>query len=283
MKLFLQTSCQILVLSICCLCLETTVHANSANVEVRVEGVGVFPDTINGLNAMAMNRSPIKFIFSAESDFVAACASNGFRLYSPDGSISSVSHKEKKDAFPTEVEFYPAWDNSVWTLTGTNFILKDCDGLLPDSMYTGGVHFGPGGFGPTELVDIFALTMSFPDDTAGVFCIDSTFVPCCTPWLFCNDVNIAPSWGSSVGGYPDGGFCITIYERCCEVPGDASHSSLVTIHDAVFLERYIFQDGATPQCLTEADADGGGDINIGDAVFLIRYIFQDGAAPSCAP
>ncbi|MCH9031940.1 MAG: hypothetical protein IIB00_06735 [candidate division Zixibacteria bacterium] len=259
----------------------SSANAASANVEIRADGVGVFPDTINGHNAMAMNRSPIRFIFSAESDFVVAAATLGFRFYSPDVSISYAFHFENNNTGYDIDDPFPVW-NTPFTLGGTVYNFKDWDGLLPDTFITGGAAFS-GGFGPTELVDIFALTMSFPDDTSGVFCIDSTFVAPAAPWLFANGTNIAPAWGSSVGGYPDGGYCITIYPGCCFVPGDADYGGDVNIADAIFIEKYIFQDGMTPFCLGDADADGGGDINIGDVVFLVRYIFQDGAAPSCAP
>ena len=253
-------------------------QAESANVEIRAEGVGVsIPDTINGHYAMAMHHLPIKFIISAESDFLVTGAALGFRFYSPDGSLTIVTHGDTAN----NVKF-PVWDNA-FDLGGVGYSYVNWDGILPDTFLTGGGAISRG-FGPTELVDIFAIKMIFPDDSSGVFCIDSTFVPPAGKWVFTDPPTaINPSWGASAGGYPDGGYCITIYEGCCVVPGDADHSGDVNISDALFIGTYIFRDGEAPLCLDDADADGGGDINIGDAVFLVKYIFQGGATPSCAP
>ena len=258
------------------LALATTNNANAAsgNVDVRAEGVGVsVPDTINGHYAMVLHQHPIKFVFSAESDFAVTGASLGWWFYSPDFSILSISHGG--------LEKYPAWD-TAFNLPAPGYTLQDWDGILPDTFITGGAALGPS-FGPTALVDIFALNMSFPDDTSGVFCIDTTFVPPAGPWLFSNGQTANPTWGGSAGGYPNGGYCITIYQGCCLVPGDADHGGDVNISDATFIEKYIFRHGPPPPCLEDADANGGGDINIGDVTFLVKYIFRGGAAPSCAP
>lgn len=68
---------------------------------------------------------------------------------------------------------------------------------------------------------------------------------------------------------------------CCLVAGDADHGGAVTIGDAVFIVKYIFEDGPVPPCLDEADSNGDNSLTIGDAVVIANYIFRDGAEPVC--
>ncbi|MCH9030954.1 MAG: M6 family metalloprotease domain-containing protein [candidate division Zixibacteria bacterium] len=68
---------------------------------------------------------------------------------------------------------------------------------------------------------------------------------------------------------------------CCSVAGDVDGGSEVDIGDAIFIVKYIFQDGNAPPCLDQADADGNNSNDIGDAIFIVKYIFQDGADPVC--
>ncbi len=64
--------------------------------------------------------------------------------------------------------------------------------------------------------------------------------------------------------------------------GDADHSEMVTISDAVYLINYIFAGGAAPTPIVAGDADCSGLITISDVVYLINYIFTGGAAPCAA-
>ena len=64
--------------------------------------------------------------------------------------------------------------------------------------------------------------------------------------------------------------------------GDADHSGLINISDAVFLIAYIFGGGPAPNPLSAGDANCDGSVNISDAVYLISYIFGGGPAPCAA-
>lgn len=63
------------------------------------------------------------------------------------------------------------------------------------------------------------------------------------------------------------------------VRGDADHTGMITISDAVYLISYIFASGPPPATLINGDADCTGSITISDAVFIITYIFASGPAP----
>ncbi|MCH9031939.1 MAG: hypothetical protein IIB00_06730 [candidate division Zixibacteria bacterium] len=254
-------------------------NAESANVEIRAEGTATLPfDVINGHQAMAQNNFPIWFYLSVETDFVVTYASLGFVFYSPDASITTITH----DDLP-EGDDFPEWFNA-FTTGGAQILLRSYDGILPDSFFAGGAAFS-GGFGPTSLQDISDFSI-IPDSGAeGIFCIDTSFISPTGPWLFLNSVNIFPSWGGSVGGYPDGGYCITIYEGCCDLPGDADGNGSVDVADIIFILKYIFSNGPAPGCLAEGDFDGKQfqdlSIVITDVVYLHRFVFVEGPAPVC--
>ncbi|MCH9030805.1 MAG: FG-GAP repeat protein [candidate division Zixibacteria bacterium] len=91
----------------------------------------------------------------------------------------------------------------------------------------------------------------------------------------------------SAGAYPDSylntgkTYLFTCLEPCCTIPGDVDNGGDANIGDAIFIVKYIFQDGDTPPCLDQADADGSNDVNIGDATYIVKYIFQGSASPVC--
>ncbi|MCH9030637.1 MAG: FG-GAP repeat protein [candidate division Zixibacteria bacterium] len=72
-----------------------------------------------------------------------------------------------------------------------------------------------------------------------------------------------------------------VNDCCCYLAGDADDGGDVSVGDATYIIKYIFQSGAKPVCCDQADADGGGDVNMGDATFIVKYIFQSGISPSC--
>ena len=56
------------------------------------------------------------------------------------------------------------------------------------------------------------------------------------------------------------------------------------ISDLVYLVTYMFQGGAAPPCMEEADVDGSGTgPDIADLVYLVTYMFQGGPAPALCP
>ncbi len=69
------------------------------------------------------------------------------------------------------------------------------------------------------------------------------------------------------------------YNYSCKC-GDADHSFLWTISDAVYLIGYIFGGGPAPERTCEGDADGNKIVTISDAVYMINFIFSGGPAPA---
>ena len=65
------------------------------------------------------------------------------------------------------------------------------------------------------------------------------------------------------------------YYRC----GDADGNDLVSVSDVVYLIRYIFAGGPSPQPMASGDVNSSGGVSISDAVYLINYIFAGGAVP----
>lgn len=79
-------------------------------------------------------------------------------------------------------------------------------------------------------------------------------------------------------------FTVSDVEGCCFLAGDAGDADgggEANIGDAVFLVKYIFENGQQPFCFDQADADGGNEVNIGDAVYIVKYVFENGPEPIC--
>ncbi|MCH9031535.1 MAG: hypothetical protein IIB00_04675 [candidate division Zixibacteria bacterium] len=245
-------------------------NAQFANVEIRAENA-VTPDTINGLSGMIASNIAYRFVISSELDFLAKGASLGFVIYSPDASVTNITHVALPDSLP-------AWWN-IFDLSGVQLQARSYDGILPDSLLGGWATLN-GGFGPTSLVDVIDLTISVEAEPGSIICFDSTFIPPAGPWIYANGETVFPSWGASVGGYPDGGYCLSVMEGCCVLPGDADYSGENDIADVIFIIRYIFRDGANPPCLDQADPNGDGQISISDALYLFRWISSVGASPA---
>jgi len=69
---------------------------------------------------------------------------------------------------------------------------------------------------------------------------------------------------------------------CCEIRGDADRNGTgPDIADLVYLVAYMFQGGAQPLCMREADIDGSNTMHpdIADLVYLVNYMFGGGPPP----
>ncbi len=253
-------------------------HAQTANLEVRAEGNGVsVPDTINGLQAMAVAGSSVRLIWSAQSAVRVTGATIGFVLSSPTNPNMKLGWNLSGD-YNSALIILDTWDVSVWNLGGPAVFFR-ADSLVPDSFLAGGVAIAsPGGFLSEPLIDVFMADLQL-DDT-GVLCIDSAFLPPSGTWLM--SPNPVTTWGESIGGYPDGGYCITVFPAgCCTTPGDANGDGFANIADVSFLIARIFADGEAPPCANEADANADKNVNVADVPYMIARIFAGGPAPHC--
>ncbi len=221
--------------------------------------------------------SKVKVVWSAQTEVQQSAATLGFVLYSPDNPGMLVEWS--KSGGSNDSIFVPlnSWvGTSVWSLGGPA-AFTDIDDVLPEQFMLGGIALF-GGFQSDTLLDVFMAELVF-DDT-GVVCIDSAFFPPSADWRM--GTTGPPTWGGAPVGYPDGGFCITVYDPgCCNTPGDANSDSSVNIADLDFIISRIFFSGPAPVCDNEADINGDRGINIADAAFLISRIFGGGPAPRC--
>ncbi|MCH9032014.1 MAG: thrombospondin type 3 repeat-containing protein, partial [candidate division Zixibacteria bacterium] len=80
---------------------------------------------------------------------------------------------------------------------------------------------------------------------------------------------------------PEGEPDTVIYTPPVNVRGDADGGGDVNIGDAIYLVKYIFQDGDEPKPPEAGDSDCSHSIDISDATFLVKYIFAEGPEPGC--
>ena len=90
-------------------------------------------------------------------------------------------------------------------------------------------------------------------------------------------------FGSSPNfGLSHGYWVMTGGSGCCIHRGDIDHNGAAVpdIADLVYLVTYMFQGGAEPPCMEEADIDGNGSgPDIADLVYLVSFMFQGGPEP----
>ncbi len=65
---------------------------------------------------------------------------------------------------------------------------------------------------------------------------------------------------------------------CC-LAGDANGNGEINVGDAMYLVKYIFENGPPPPSREAGDANGDCVINVADIVYLINYLFKGGPAP----
>lgn len=158
------------------------------------------------------------------------------------------------------------------------------DGIGVDIVgFSGFAIFRPGipnGF--NAIVWWLSLGIIDASQACKTICIDSAFFPPAGVW----------QWGLSGGGIliPDWGgpYCFLIFNPanpcngCCQFTGDVNHSGgavPVDITDVLALVTYLFQGGATPECLNETDATGGCEgvgPDVVDLLTIVAYLFQGG-------
>jgi C1A family cysteine protease len=61
--------------------------------------------------------------------------------------------------------------------------------------------------------------------------------------------------------------------------GDANDDQVVDLGDVVFMIRYLFKGGASPDPLASADVNGDCKVDVADVVYLVNYLYKGGPAP----
>lgn len=225
-----------------------------------------------------MGNTKLTLTWSMDLDFLSDGMSLGFRVYSPDNSLSSIVWRK----LPSPVG--PWLDPSVWNLTGGTYLaLERLDGQLADLLMFGGVGItlAGSGFGPAGATDIITAEISTAHEN-GSICVDSVFFPPAADWIISTGSSVfTPTWGASEGGYPDGGLCFTTVAGCCQLQGDANFDGRLNISDITSLIYRLYVDNPAPACHDQVDVNGDGILNIADVMDLIFYIFKSGEEPRC--
>ena len=255
------------------------VNAQIDNIEARIEGPVVVPDTINGLDGMIPAGATVNIVFSMQTTGNWESFTLPFILYSPDGSLDSLPDLDPAVFLPALTDMT---DVPPYELQTPDSVLPEEFSLL-DVRVAGSIDF-------PALADFAVKTLMLPVDADGVLCLDSMEMP--APgggfvfWRAAGPQGtVLPQWGASVGGYADGGLCFTVVPglNCCQLAGDANHDGSLNIADATFLIAYIFAGGDSPMCCAEGDANGDGMINISDVLYHIAVNFLGGPLPMCGP
>ena len=199
-------------------------------------------------------------------------ATNGFRIYSPDG-----AEWQPLTADTAAIGWGEIFDGGVF------FTSRSASGSGADTIGFGGFRIDqpgiPNGFDDVVYVLKTKVTSEFNGQT---LCIDSCYYPPTGFWFWshASDGNTVPAW--------DGPQCFEI-SGCCQIMGDINHSGAgPDITDLIYLVTYMFQSGAEPPCFEpnggEADINGSGaGPDIADLVYLVAYMFQSGPAPASCP
>ena len=84
--------------------------------------------------------------------------------------------------------------------------------------------------------------------------------------------------GTSLQGFPQiGGVVCAVGTPF--VRSDCNDDAVTNIADAVFVLAYLFQSGATPNCLEACDGNGDDTVDLADGLFIANYLFTNGPMP----
>ncbi|HOP07941.1 MAG TPA: hypothetical protein PLF13_11700 [candidate division Zixibacteria bacterium] len=227
-------------------------------------------DGLSGNNTLAVG-SEISFYFRLTNNtgFDIMGATNGFRVYSPDG-----AEWQSLTTDSAAIGWEEIFDGGLF------FTPRSVTGNGSDTVGFGGFRIEQPGIPNGFSQIVYTVTTQITSDFKGrTLCIDSCYYPPSGFWFWSHaaDGNTVPDW--------DGPHCFEI-SGCCQHIGDINHSGTgPDISDLVYLVAYMFQGGPEPVCFEpnggEADINGSGSgPDISDLVYLVAYMFQGGAAPA---
>lgn len=62
--------------------------------------------------------------------------------------------------------------------------------------------------------------------------------------------------------------------------GDADEDGVLSLNDALLTFRFLFQGGASPECLETVDVDNDGVVSLTDGITVLQFLFSSGEAPA---
>lgn len=265
MSLRIKSPRFLLLIAICLAALFTIAQPQTAIHLDHVDG-SYLPGTISSQGTITFHiRYENRNSFQGE----LRGATNGFKLYSPNGARWSP---------PVAEEAIPLAD--YFDLLHTIGYLSPT-GSFADTVYLNLIRLAAPGFEPGFDETILKISTSVASGYVGrTLCIDSaSYLMPSGFWLWsfgAEHGSLMPEWG--------GPYCFTIdTSGCCQMVGDVNHdgSPVITIDDLVYLASYMFQDGPPPICPAEANIDGDQEnlIIITDLIYLVTFMFNDGPPP----
>jgi hypothetical protein len=249
-------------------------YAASCDVTIKINGGNyAFAGRINKLEIWIRNDVPIAgMVLTFRTDF-----NTPYRWIKPYGNrpVERRRVQELGDAAG-------AFDWSFW------FDDKN-DNTSPDTMRIVAIGFDralPVHYGTTKLYDLAFYLAPLPDGVVGQMRVDNiAFADPYMNWEFSDDFGITiivptfqgnPNTDSLGVNAPPVGFMVY---WASYTPGDANHNGIADIADVVYIIRYIFASGPTPDPYANGEVNGDLIIDISDAVYLVEWIFGGGPAP----
>ncbi len=209
---------------------------------------------------------------------------------------------EENSLFLWEVRAYDGYEYSGWTtLLSSTFWVNDIDeapssfsALTPEESTSPLYNMQPT-FSWTESIDNdpldtvrYKLHLAIDSNFAFTTVIDSIAVNGYT-LTFPLEYNEQYWWkveAIDLLGVSTVSNVLHFWTSCCVgLRGNVDSDVLdqIDISDLVALVAYMFQGGADPLCMDEADVDGLGGIDISDLVLLVTYMFSGGVSPADCP
>ncbi|PKK84736.1 MAG: hypothetical protein CVT49_00865 [candidate division Zixibacteria bacterium HGW-Zixibacteria-1] len=243
------------LMALACLVILSFGQANATTITAKVSPE-ISPNTV-------MVGEPFTVDLYMQNDFGdLSGVSIPLFFYSPDGSITNVTHRNiaGQRIFEWRTQTYTA-DSSIFqtpTWTGYWLLLKDWfgfswDGVLPDTInFSGASLFGWG----LDPAPVNYINFAYKIDQPGTICIDSCMIPGVTPagkfdWLF-----------DDPGANFSGPYCFTVYDPFANEPPVLDPIGNKTVNEGALLTFGV----------------SASDANAGDVIHLYTSTLPTGAS-----
>jgi len=263
---------------------------------------GMIMDSVVGLSPLTGNikaNSDVTFYIkwvtgNSPADLHIIGASNGFKIYSPDGAtwepITHVPYWDLEGCLCV-VPLYPGWTEAPYF--NDNVFLNEygITGSGADTIGFGGNSVFPSPGIPTGFSEyVYSITTRLDANQIGKhICIDTAWYPPVNNWVWAADTGV---YGEIFPGW-SGPHCFEVeeYTGCClGIRGNVNSDfeDKVNISDVTYLTKYLFgiPQGPAPACPEEGNTNGDEleKVNISDVTYLTGYLFgvpQGPAPPPC--
>ncbi len=213
----------------------------------------------------------------APNEAIIDGATNGFRVYSPDGAgWQPLTWEYIISEWPNTTFWNYAMEINSFSVTGSGADTVAFAGIA-QLMYESGA---PPGFSSV----VYSITTQVDiADSGKTLCLDSCWYPPENSWIWSADTGrtfaVYPAW--------DGPHCFTVGKGCCKgIRGNANgdEEEKINISDITYVVSFLFgiPSGPAPPCWEEGNANGDpdGKVNVSDVSYLLAYMFGTPAGPA---